>query len=84
MEQNTTNIPKNMDYGANVVETISNADVNIDSAALVIFDTDADYLTGFATGRNPGIRTGDLITDALIKSNFVPHQVTQPVLLGLE
>lgn len=64
--------PKNMDYGANVVETISNADVNIDSAALVIFDTDADYLTGFATGRNPGIRTGDLITDALINPTLFP------------
>ena len=64
--------PKNMDYGANVVETISNADVNIDSAALVIFDSDADYLTGFATGRNPGIRTGDLITDALINPTLFP------------
>ena len=64
--------PKNMDYGANVSETISSADVNIDSAALVIFDTDADYLTGFATGRNPGIRTGDLITDALINPTLFP------------
>ena len=64
--------PKNMEYGANVVETIDNADVNVGSTAMVIFDADAEYLTGFTTGRNPGIRTGDLITDALINPTIFP------------
>lgn len=64
--------PKNMEYGANVVETINDADVNVDSTAMVIFDSDADTLTGLATGRAAGIKTGDLITDALIDPILFP------------
>ena len=57
--------PKNREYGSNVVETIDNADANIGSKILPIFDADAEYLTGFTTGRASGIRTGDFITDSL-------------------
>ena len=57
--------PKNMEYGSNVVETISDADANIGSTALIIFDADAETLTGFTTGRTSGIQTGDYITDSL-------------------
>ena len=57
--------PKNREYGSNVVETIDNADANVGSNALIIFDADAEYLTGFTTGRASGIRTGDFITDSL-------------------
>ena len=57
--------PKNREYGSNVVETIDNADANVGSNSLVIFDSDAEYLTGFTTGRASGIRTGDFITDSL-------------------
>lgn len=63
--------PRNMEYGANVVEEISRVDVNVGSAALVIFDDDAETLTGFTTGR-VGIKTGDLITDALINPTLFP------------
>ena len=57
--------PKNREYGSNVVETIDNADANIGSKILPIFDADAEYLTGFTTGRASGIKTGDFITDSL-------------------
>ena len=57
--------PKNREYGSNVVETIDNADANINSKILHIFDDDAETLTGFTTGRLSGIKTGDFITDSL-------------------
>ena len=63
--------PRNMEYGANVVENINRVDVNVGSAALIIFDDDAETLTGFTTGR-VGIKTGDLITDALINPTLFP------------
>ena len=57
--------PKNREYGSNVVETIDDADANVGSNSLVIFDSDAETLTGFTTGRLSGIKTGDFITDSL-------------------
>ena len=57
--------PKNREYGSNVVETISEADANVNSKILPIFDADAETLTGFTTGRLSGIKTGDFITDSL-------------------
>ena len=57
--------PKNMDYSANVVETIDKADANVGSNALILLDDDAETLAGFTTGRLSGIKTGDFITDSL-------------------
>ena len=57
--------PKNREYGSNVVETINDADANVGSKILPIFDADAETLTGFTTGRLSGIKTGDFITDSL-------------------
>ena len=57
--------PKNREYGSNVVETIDDADANVNSKILHIFDEDAETLTGFTTGRLSGIKTGDFITDSL-------------------
>ena len=57
--------PKNREYGSNVVETINDADANVGSKILPIFDDDAETLTGFTTGRLSGIKTGDFITDSL-------------------
>ena len=57
--------PKNMEYGSNVVETIDDADANVGSKILPIFDDDAETLAGFTTGRLSGIKTGDFITDSL-------------------
>ena len=57
--------PKNMDYSANVVETIDKADANVGSSALILLDDDAETLAGFTTGRLSGIKTGDFITDSL-------------------
>ena len=57
--------PKNREYGSNVVETINDADANVGSKILPIFDADAETLTGFTTGRLSGIKTGDFITDRL-------------------
>ena len=57
--------PKNREYGSNVVETIDDADANVNSKILHIFDEDAETLTGFTTGRLSGIQTGDFITDSL-------------------
>tara|TARA_B100001250_G_scaffold292451_1_gene254064 strand:- start:2241 stop:3875 length:1635 start_codon:yes stop_codon:yes gene_type:complete len=57
--------PKNREYGSNVVEIIDNADANVGSGALIIYDSDAETLTGFTTGVTAGIATGDFITDAL-------------------
>ena len=56
--------PKNMEYGANVVETLEKADANMNSSALILLDSDAETLAGFTTGRT-GIQTGDFITDSL-------------------
>ena len=39
--------PKNREYGSNVVETINDADANVGSKILPIFDADAETLTGF-------------------------------------
>ena len=57
--------PKNRDYGSNVVEIINNADANVGSTALIILDSNAEYLAGFTTGVVSGIKTGDFITDDL-------------------
>ena len=57
--------PKNMDYSANVVETIDKADANVGSNALILLDDDAETLAGFTTGILSGIKTGDFITDSL-------------------
>ena len=56
--------PKNMEYGANVVETLDKADANMGSSALILLDSDAETLAGFTTGK-AGIQTGDFITDSL-------------------
>ena len=56
--------PKNMEYGANVVETLDKADANMGSSALILLDSDAETLAGFTTGKT-GIQTGDFITDSL-------------------
>ena len=56
--------PKNMEYGANVVDTLDKADANMGSSALILLDSDAETLAGFTTGK-AGIQTGDFITDSL-------------------
>lgn len=76
--------PKNMEYGSNVVETLDSADANLDSNALILLDDDAETLAGFTTGVNPGIRTGDFITDDLDSPTiFIAGAGTSAIGFGL-
>ena len=74
--------PKNREYGSNVVEIIDNADANVGSGALIIYDSDAETLTGFTTGVVAGITTGDYITDAL-QDALIFQLGNTPTVVGL-
>lgn len=54
--------PKNREYGANVIDEISDASVDQLTQVLVIFDSNADDYT---VGSNAIIKVGDYITDDL-------------------
>jgi hypothetical protein len=54
--------PKNREYGANVIDEISDASVDQLTDVLVIFDSNANDYTA---GTNPIIKIGDYITDDL-------------------